>query len=65
MVFKLKEGKHKQYSDDKWYDLFSGGYIKPEELLDSNEDVCKVKYAIKILENFMDTCVTSYEDEVE
>jgi len=39
-------------TDDFWYDLFDGGYIKPEELLVDKNDIEKVKSAISVLEDF-------------
>ncbi len=39
-------------TDDFWYDLFDGGYIKPEKLLDNQEDIDSVEEAISILEDF-------------
>lgn len=40
---------------DFWYDLFDGGYIKPEELLENSSDITKVNNAIKVLKEFRDT----------
>ena len=40
------------YTTDFWYDLFEGGYIRPEKLLANPTDVENVKNAIKILEDF-------------
>ena len=39
-------------SDDKWYDLFDGGYIKPEEILEDYADIQKVEKAIETIEEF-------------
>jgi hypothetical protein len=39
-------------TDDFWYDLIDGGYIKPEKILANPNDVKKIKYAIKVLENW-------------
>ncbi len=39
-------------TDDFYYDMFDGGYIKPEKLLESKEDVDKVKEAIKVIKLF-------------
>ncbi len=39
-------------TDDFFYDLFCGGYIKPEELLKNQEDIDKVKNAIEIIKDF-------------
>lgn len=40
------------YSDDFWYDLFYGGYIKPEKLLKNKDDVAKIKNAMQVLLDF-------------
>lgn len=40
------------HTDDFWYDLFYGGYIKPEKLLKSKDDVAKIKNAMKVLLEF-------------
>jgi hypothetical protein len=37
---------------DFWYDLFEGGYIKPEKVLSSTDDALKVREAINILKEF-------------
>ncbi|MCK5018694.1 MAG: hypothetical protein KAS32_16655 [Candidatus Peribacteraceae bacterium] len=42
-------------SDDFWYDLFDGGYIKPQKLLENSSDIEKVETAIGILEDFKTT----------
>ena len=39
-------------TDDFFYDLFDGGYIKPEKLLKNQEDIDKVKKAIEVISNF-------------
>jgi hypothetical protein len=44
--------KAKIETDDFWYDLFEGGYIKPETLLESGEDIKKVRDAITLLREF-------------
>jgi hypothetical protein len=41
-------------SDDPYYDLFQGGYIKPELLLKNQEEVEKVKEAIATVKTFID-----------
>lgn len=42
-------------TSDFWYDVFEGGYIKPENLLKSPEDIKKVQEAIKTLKEFHDS----------
>ncbi len=48
MEFKRKKKIH---SDDFYYDLFHGGYIKPENLLEG-EDLKRVQDAIKTINEF-------------
>jgi len=38
--------------EDFWYDLFEGGYIKPQEILENKEDVDRVVEAINVLKDF-------------
>ena len=40
---------------DFWYDLFDGGYIKPEKLLKNKEDINSVREAIEVLEEFRES----------
>lgn len=41
-------------TSDPWYDLFQGGYFKPEELLADQEEARKVREAMKLVHKFMD-----------
>ena len=41
-------------TSDPYYDLTLGGYIKPEELLESEEDIEAVKAAIETIESFFE-----------
>jgi hypothetical protein len=50
---KLKTLKEPFVTSDPYYDLFDGGYIKPEEFLEDEADVKTVKDAIKIVEDFL------------
>lgn len=36
-------------SDDFWYDLTDGGYIKPKKLLANKEDIKRVKDTIPVI----------------
>ena len=49
----FKEKAKTVASSETYYDLFDGGYIKPDLLLEA-EDAIKVKEAIKIIETFLD-----------
>lgn len=51
---KIKENAKCIETDDFWYDLFDGGYIKPEKLLEK-DDAIEVLKAIKILLKFQET----------
>lgn len=57
---KIKEGCEAS-SDDFWYDLTDGGYLNPEEILENKEDVDRVNEAIKVLQEFRDSC----EEQIE
>ena len=48
-------------TDDFWYDLFDGGYLKPALILKSIEDVDEVDKAIKVLKRFRDACISNIE----
>lgn len=48
-------------SDDFWYDLTSGGYLKPEDILEDQEDVQRVKNAVQVLTEFERSC----EEQIE
>ena len=39
-------------TSDFWYDLIDGGYIKPKDLLEDEEEIKRVEEAIKVLEEF-------------
>ena len=51
---KIREDFTQFHSDDFWYDLTIGGYIKPEIILDSEEDIKKLKDAIALVKQFED-----------
>jgi hypothetical protein len=52
-------------TDDFWYDLTDGGYLKPEEILEDSQDVERVLDAIATLELFRDSCIEEIEDFVQ
>ena len=41
-------------TDDFFYDLFLGGYIKPEEILVNEDDIVRVNDAINVIQEFYD-----------
>lgn len=47
--------KAKIETSDFWYDLFEGGYIEPGNLLESTEDMKKVRDAIDVLKDFKES----------
>lgn len=50
---KFKQQVSEQPTSDFWYDCTKGGYIKPENFLES-EDSKRVNEAIKLLRQFED-----------
>ena len=42
--------------DDVYYDLFDGGYIKPEKFLADKESIAEVQWAIATIEDFLNGC---------
>ncbi len=48
-------------TDDFWYDLTDGGYIKPEEMCKNIIDSIPILNAIKIIEEFKRSC----EEQIE
>ena len=53
MEWKFKKDAEKQGSSDGfWYDLTSGGYIKPEEVLEDEKQLEKLNNAIDIVLSF-------------
>lgn len=57
---KIKEGLEVS-TDDFWYDLTDGGYLKPEEICEDLTDAFKVKEAIAIVRDFEYSC----EEQIE
>lgn len=51
--FNFKEVEEPVRSDDPWYDLTDGGYIRPEELLIDEEQIKKVQESVDILSAFL------------
>ncbi len=53
MDWKFKEELEPQGSSDGfWYDITVGGYIKPEELLEDEDQLKKLNEAIEIVRSF-------------
>lgn len=53
MKFKKISEKGPAVTQDTWYDLTIGGYIKPEDMLEE-VDAIKVKKAIKLIQQFLE-----------
>jgi len=53
MKFKFKKNAS-VVSTEPHYDLFSGGYIKPEALLADEEQAAKVRDAVETVRQFLD-----------
>lgn len=58
---KIKEGSD-IYTDDFWYDLTGGGYLKYKEFLVDQKDIERVKNAIAVLIELQDS-IEDYMDE--
>ena len=57
--FEFKEDCEEVFSDDPWYDLTDGGYIKPEDMLSNPEQLDKLNQAIRIVQDFFEQAVDS------
>lgn len=57
MIFKNLNEENAIWTSDLYYDLFEGGYIKPEDLLENEEDIDKVKQAILTINEFLDGAI--------
>lgn len=49
---KIKDLNEPIVTDDFWYDLTDGGYIKPEDVLEYQQDIYNVNEALKVLMKF-------------
>ncbi len=57
MKFKNLDEENVIWTNDLYYDLFEGGYINPEDLLESKEEIDKVKQAIVTINEFLDGAI--------
>ncbi len=57
---KLKKGLTDATSEF-WYDCTKGGYLKPEKMLENQEDIKKVREAIEVVREFENSC----EEQIE
>lgn len=53
------------YTDDFWYDLFDGGDLKPEDILEDAADIDAVLNAITVLERFRTACEEQIENFIQ
>ena len=51
MNWKFKEDAD-VYTEEFWYDLTDGGYIKPEDVLDDREQIANLRAAIELVWSF-------------
>ena len=51
MEWNFKEGVE-IYTEEFWYDLTDGGYIKPENVLADEEQISKLQAAIDLVRSF-------------
>lgn len=61
---KFKKRDEPVFTTDPYYDLFEGGYVVPEELLEDPEDAKRVRAAMKVLEDFWSHATDSGAVEV-
>ena len=60
--FKFKENAKAEIgTEDPFYALSNGGYLKPESVLEDREQAKAVSDAVQLIQNFIDAC---YEFEV-
>jgi hypothetical protein len=52
-------------TDDFWYDLTDGGYLDPDEICADEKDAKRVKDAIKIIQEFYNSCEEQIEGFVQ
>lgn len=57
MKFKNLNEDDVVWTNDLYYDLFEGGYINPEDLLEDEEEINKVKRAILTINDFLDGAI--------
>ena len=56
-IFKFKEGAKAEIgSEDPFYALSFGGYLKPEDVLEDPIQAQEVKKAVKLVQNFIQAC---------
>jgi len=61
---KIKKGCGVSTSD-YWYDLTDGGYLNPDKICADKKDAEAVKNAIKVLQDFYNSCEEQIEDFIQ
>ena len=60
MKFKFKENAQAEIgSEEPWYALTDGGYLKPEEVLSNQQQIDELKKAISLVKAFIQQCYDS------
>jgi hypothetical protein len=60
--FKFKaDAKQEIGTEDPWYALTDGGYLKPKEVVDDEKQLSELTAAIALVRDFIQQC---YDDEV-
>lgn len=49
-------------TDEFWYDLTDGGYLRPEKICNFMSDARRVIQAIAVIRDFQDSCEEQIED---
>jgi hypothetical protein len=57
----IPDAKQEIGTEDPWYALTNGGYLKPEEVIADKKQLAEVQAAIALVEAFIQQC---YDDEV-
>ena len=48
-------------TSEPWYDLSGGGCLNPDEICEKPEDAQKVKEAVKVVQDFFESCAEQIE----
>lgn len=59
---KLKEDLVLVELDDIYYDVFDGGYLKPDRVLQDQEDIDRVNEAIEVMEEYFEFLQENQEE---
>ena len=61
---KIKNGL-KISTQEPWYDLTDGGYLKPDEICADAKDSQRVKEAIAVIVDFLESCEEQIPDFIQ